>query len=71
MLPDVKGPAPKPAHAIPFGFLADEAAHAAQVIIIGGEDGVSAQTAAELVAQGVTVRRVAGDAQRIRDGLKG
>ena len=59
------------AQAIPFGFRADEAAHAAHVIIIGGQDGVSAQVASDLVAQGVTVRRVAGDAQRLRDGLKG
>ena len=57
------------AQAIPFGFRAEEAAHAAQVTIIGGEDGVSAQAAAGLVAQGVTVRRVAGDAGAIRGAV--
>lgn len=57
------------AQAIPFGFRAEEAAHAAQVTIIGGEEGVSAQAAAGLVAQGVTVRRVAGDAGAIRGAV--
>ncbi len=57
------------AQSIPFGFRPDEAAHAAHVTIIGGQDGVSAQVAADLVAQGVTVRRVAGDAAAIRGAV--
>ncbi len=57
------------AHVHPLRLSPDEAAHAAHVTIIGGQDGVSAQVAADLVAQGVTVRRVAGDAAAIRGAV--
>lgn len=57
------------AQAVAFGFRAEDAAQAAHVIIIGGEESVSAQVAADLVAAGATVRRVAGSPSAIRRAL--